>query len=417
MTISIRDFIILRQGFEGKNLLQLQICRFPKGSYIIVEGKSDSDRFFIIQQGGVQCYKSTGSGTAPVLLGAGDFVGVVSCMSGHLQIETAIAATDVVAIAVKREQYPDLIVNNTPVALKIIKTFANRMRVMNEMLTKATLNSVVQESYEQIFKVAQFYEKAHKVDIATYAYYQYLKSRPTGPNAETAKQRFLALKSRAHPVYLEPSTETIREYPQNTMIFSESQPGKDMYIIQSGEVAISKVVNGNEVTLAVLKKGDMFGEMALLENKPRSASAIAHSDCRIMVVNIANFNQMVATQPQMISRLTTTLAERLWSMYRQLDNANIRDPLAKMLDMLSLQIEKQKIQLDTLGSKQKQTELTPKDLATMCGIPNNLQPKAVYDFQQDSHVKIVEGKIFIKDMLELSKQAAFYRKQISNNNN
>lgn len=396
-------------------MLQLQICRFPKGSYIVVEGKANSDRFFIIQQGRVQCYKSSGNGTTSVILGPGDFVGVVPCMSGHLQIETAIAAEEVVAIAVKKEQYPDLIVKNTPVALKIIKTFANRMRVMNEMLTKATLNSVGTESYEQIYKVAKFYEEAYKIDIATYAYYQYLKTRPTGPNAEDAKKRFLALKAKAHPAYLEPSQESIREYPQNTMIFSESQRGKDLYIIQSGEVAISKVVNGNEVTLAVLKKGDMFGEMALLENKPRSASAIAHSDCRLMVVNLANFNQMVTTQPQMISRLTTTLADRLWSMYRQLDNANIRDPLAKMIDMLSLQLEKQKIQMDSLQTKQKQTELTPQDIANMCGIPHAQQPKAIYEFQQDSHIKIVEGKIFIKDMVELSKQAAFYRKQNNNN--
>ena len=395
-------------------MLQLQICRFPKGSYIVVEGKANSDRFFIIQQGRVQCYKSSGNGTTSVIFGPGDFVGVVPCMSGHLQIETAIAAEEVVAIAVKKEQYPDLIVKNTPVALKIIKTFANRMRVMNEMLTKATLNSVVTESYEQIYKVAKFYDEAYKIDIATYAYYQYLKTRPTGQNAEDAKKRFLALKTKAHPAYLEPSQESILEYPQNTMIFSESQRGKDLYIIQSGEVAISKVVNGNEVILAVLKKGDMFGEMALLENKPRSASAIAHSDCRLMVVNLANFNQMVTTQPQMISRLTTTLADRLWSMYRQLDNANIRDPLAKMIDMLSLQLEKQKIQMDSLQSKQKQTELTPQDIANMCGIPHAQQPKAIYEFQQDSHIKIVDGKIFIKDMVELSKQAAFYRKQNNN---
>lgn len=394
-------------------MLQLQISRFPKGSYIVVEGNSDSNRFFIIQQGGVQCFKATGSGTAPVLLGPGDFVGVVSCMSGHLQIETAIAVTDVVAISVKRDQYSDLIVKNTPVALKIIKTFASRMRTMNEMLTKATLNSVAKESYEQIFRVAQFYEKIRKFNIAEYAYYQYLKTRPIGQNAEIAKRKFVELKAKSNPLYLEPSTETVLNYKQDTMIFSEAQPGKDMFIIQSGEVAISKVVNNNEVTLAVLKKGDMFGEMALLENKPRSASAIAHSECRLMVLNLANFNLMVSTQPQMISRLTTTLAERLWSMYRQLDNANLKDPLAKMIDILSLQLEKQKIQVNTIGSKQHQTEFTPQDLANMCGIPQNLQPKVIYEFEQDSHIKIIDGKIFIKDMLELSKQAAFYRKQNS----
>ena len=159
-------------------MLQLKIVNFRKGTYLVVEGKSDSDHFYIIQQGLVQCYKAAGSGILPVKLGPGDFVGVVPCMSGHLQIETACALSDVTAILVPREQYPDLIVKNTPVALKIIRTFANRMRVMNEMLTQATLNNVVQDSYEQIFRVAEYYEKLKKKDIAIFAYYQYLKTKP-----------------------------------------------------------------------------------------------------------------------------------------------------------------------------------------------------------------------------------------------
>ena len=391
-------------------MLQLQIVNFRKGTYLVVEGKADTNHFYIIQKGSVQCIKATGSGIAPVLYGPGDFVGVVPCMSGHLQIETAIAVTDVMAISVKKEQYPELIKNNTPVALKIIKTFANRMRVMNEMLTKATLNSVTKETYEQIFNVASFYEKTSRIDIAIYAYYQYLKTKPTGPNADIAKQKFIALKPKTHAVYFEPTEEMNRSYPKDTMIFSESQSGADMFIIQKGEVTISKVVNGNEVILCVLKKGDMFGEMALLENKPRSANAIAHSDCVVMVINRSNFNQMVSTQPQLISKLTTTLAERLWSMYRQLDNANLRDPLSKMIDMLSLQIEKQKISIGTT-KQSMQTELTPKDLANMCALPNQYQAKAIYQLEQSSNIDIVGGKIFIKDLLELTKQAAFYRKQ------
>lgn len=392
-------------------MLQLQIINFKRGSYLVVEGKSDSDHFYIIQQGSVQCMKASGSGIAPVKYGPGDFVGVVPCMTGHLQIETAIALTDVVAISVRKDQYPELIAQNTPVALKIIKTFANRMRVMNEMLTKATLHSQgTPLNYEHIYTVGAYYEKTSHLDIAVYAYYQYLKTKPVSPNAEIAKKKFIALKPRTNAVYFEPTAELTRSYPKDTMIFSEAQSGADMFIIQQGEVTISKVVNGNEVTLAVLKKGDMFGEMALLENKPRSASAIAHSDCVLMVVNRSNFDQMVSTQPQLIAKLTTTLADRLWSMYRQLDNANIGDPIAKMTDMLSLQIEKQKIAIGP-GKQSMQTELTAKDIANMCGLPNQIQPQAIYDFQQLSNIKIVNEKVFIKDLLELTKQAAFYRKQ------
>ena len=396
-------------------MLQLQIRNFRPNSYIVMEGKPENDQFYIIQKGQVQCFKASGRGMKPFMLGPGDFVGVVPCMTGHSQVETAIAMTDVMAIAVKREQYTDLIVNNTPVALKIIKTFASRMRQMNEMLTKATLNSVSNNSREGIFDVAQFYEKQMRNNIAVYAYYQYLKTKPTGPNAEIAAVKFKTLKPRTQAVYFENTADPVREYPADTMIFSDEQSGQDMFIIQRGEVAISKVINGNEVIFSILHKGDMFGEMALLENKPRSASAIAHTDCRLMVVNLANFNQMVSTQPQMIGRLTTTLAERLWSMYRQLDNANLTDPYHKMLDMVSLQLEKQKVNPDKLLQKSMQTDLTPKDIANLCGIPGNQQGTVIADFQTSSHFRIVDGKIFIKDIPELMKQSAFFRSQSKDN--
>lgn len=398
-------------------MLQLQVINFRKGSYIIVEGKEDTQNFYIIQQGSVQSDKVYGSGMAPIIYGPGDFVGVVTCMSGHSQIETAVAMTDVVAISVKKEQYPELISQNTPVALKIIKTFSNRMRVMNEMLSKATLKSSTRDDYEQLFYVAQFYEKALMPNVAAFAYYQYLKTRPESQNLEIAKQRFLALKQTAHPVYLESTAETTRAYPKDSMIFSEAQSGADMFIIQKGEVTISKIVDGNVVTFAILGKGDMFGEMALLENKPRSASAIAHSDCVVMVVNRSNFNQMVSTQPQMIAKLTTTLADRLWSMYRSLDNANMADPLAKMIDMLYLQIEKQRKYIDFhSGLKQPcQTEFTPMDIANLCGLPTERQSFAIGQFLQEKNIEIRDNKIFIKDMLELAKQASFLKKQQNNN--
>ncbi len=389
-------------------MLQLSFVSFKKGSYIVVEGQEAGNRFFIIQVGHVQCVHET---NIPIndsnnILGPGDFIGVIPCMSNHLQIESAIAMTDVVCISVTRAQYPELIERNTPVAMKIIRTFANKMRLLNENLTKLALNNAALDTPEQIFSSAAFYEKERKYDIAIFGYYQYLKANPTGPNAIIAKQKFVQLKPHTHAVYFEPTQELLRVYPKGTMIFSECQSGSEMYIIQEGSVRITKVVDGQEVILAVLKKGDMFGEMALLENKPRSASAIAHENCRLMTVNRKNFDQMVATQPQLIARLTTTLAERLWSMYRQLANTQLKDPLWKCIDMLALQMEKAKV-----SEPNYQTNLTVQDVVDMCGIPQQQQATVAYNFQNDSHIKIVNGKIYIPNCVELAKQAAFYRKQ------
>lgn len=392
-------------------MLQLSFVNFKKGSYLVVEGQNTGDRFYIIQVGHVQVAHESNVPTDNTnsILGPGDFVGVIPCMSNHLQIESAVAMTDVVCISVRRDQYPELIERNTPVAMKIIRTFANKMRLLNENLTKLALNNVVAETPEQIFSTAQVYEAKKEYNIAIFSYYQYLKANPAGPNAAIAKQKFIALKPRTKAVYFEPTTDLLRVYPKGTMIFAECQAGADMFIIQEGSVRITKVVDGQEVILAVLNKGDMFGEMALLENKPRSASAIAHDNCRLMTVNRKNFDQMVATQPQLIARLTTTLAERLWSMYRQLANTQLKEPIMKLVDMLALQMEKAKVPIAP-GSNW-QTDLTVQNIVDMCGIPQAQQAQAAYQFQNDPCIKIQNGKIFVPNCVELAKQAAFYRKQ------
>ncbi len=397
-------------------MLQLSFVNFKQNSYIFVEGTPATDRFFIIQSGKVQCYNEVSlPGSVPEILGPGDFVGVVSCMSGHGQTKNVVTMTPVVAIMVQRSQYPELIMKNTPVAMKIVRSFARDMRIVNDQLTRLTLKKVIVDSPESLFSIAEYYENNGNKNIALYGYYQYMKQCPSGIYIDIVKRRFIALAKFVKAPYLEPTTESFRSYPANTMIFSECQQGSDMFIIQEGAVRITKVVDGKEVTLALLKKGDMFGEMALLENKPRSASAIAHDQCRLMVVNMANFNQMVATQPQMISKLTTTFAERLWAMHRQLANTQLPDLREKLIDMISLQVEKLKI-AHTKGSA-FQTDFTVMDILKLCAIPKESQNSAIQQIQSDQLVRIVGGKIVIPDVAELIKQAAFYRKQSSRHAN
>lgn len=394
-------------------MIQLQFVNFRRGSYITVEGRPQNNIFYIIQCGNVSVHREDSlPNQKEEVLGPGDFIGVISCMSNHSQIDTVIALTDVVCISVRREQYPELIEKNTPVAMKIIRTFANRMRLLNDTLVLATLNNSASQTSEQIYRVAAYYDKMNKPSIAVFAYYQYIKANPRGLNVLIAKNRFNALRPKSHAVYFESNQDLLRKYPKDTMIMAEQQTGADMFIIQSGRVRISKVVDGSEVTLAILKKGDMFGEMSLLENKPRSACAIAEEECSLMTVNRSNFNQMVQTQPQLIARLTTTLAERLFQTQRQLMNSQIREPINKMLDMLALQIEKARITIDPKNKTSCQTDLTAQEIAAMCGLTQEEKNIFVPQFQISPFIKISQdNKIFVPDCLELLKQSAFIRKQ------
>ena len=396
-------------------MLQLSFVNFKRGSYILIEGKADTDRFYIIQSGQVQIakQKEVVAEEEGNLLGPGDFLGVVACMAHHSQIETAIAVSDVVLIAVHYAQFPELIEKNTPIAMKIIYSFSRKMRYLDEALTRITLKRNIETDISHLFTIGEYYLRMSKFELALYAYYHYLKEKPNGQYAETARKRFMAIKStgvKAPIEMLEPDTkQMMRVYNRESMIFCECQSGTELYIIQKGRVKISKIVDNSEVLLAVLREGDMFGEMALLENKPRSATAItAAEECQLLAVNRQNFNQMVATQPQLIARLTTTLADRIWAMYKQLANTLIPVPIEKMYDMLSIQLEKMRIQ--PAAGRQHTFLFGPAELAKMCSIPKEQVAQAIAAFLTAPIVRSTDDSIIITDTLELSKQTDYFKK-------
>jgi len=391
--------------------LQLSIVNFHRNSYIIVEGKQDAVCFYIIRSGKVGVSKEVKivEEEGGNLLGPGDFFGVVSTMSSHSHIETAQALTDVSLIAVRREQYDLLIKNNAPVAMKIIQGFSKRMRYLDEAVTRLTFKSTGTEHPSHLFKVAEYYARQSQYNQAYYAYYRYLQYCPQGENVNIAKERMSKIHPYAKAVYLEKNSKDFsRFYPKNTMICSEAEPGDELYIIQKGAIRVSKIVDDKEVLLALLKPGDIFGEMALLENKPRSASGIAHEDLSVMVVNRANFQRMVQSQPQIITRLTQLLAERIWMVYRQLANTIMANPLGRLYDRLWLELEKNRVEASP-GTPHT-FDFGPKDLINMVGMSMEEGRSVLTKLFENKKIKSQDNRIVTTDNDEIRKQAEYYKK-------
>lgn len=391
--------------------VQLSVVSFKQNAYIFVEGERKADCFFIIQQGKVRISKEVeiAEEEGGSILSSGDFFGVVATMSGHRHIETAQALTDVSLISVHKDQYGLLIVRNAPVAMKIIQQFSRKMRYLDETLTQITLKGPVgAQDVSHLFTVAEYYARDGRYNQAFYAYYQYALNCPGGEHIAAAKERMAKIKPYARAVYLESSEETFtRSYPKETMVFAEAQPGKDLFVIQKGSIKITKIVNNNEVLLAVLKAGDIFGEMALLENKLRSASAIVHEDAVLMTVNQANFARMVSTQPQIISRLTQLLSERLWTLHRQLANTQITDLLGRLYDALSIQVEKQG---GEFVSEAHTFDFGPAELVKMVGLPQSEGAMIVRKLLENNKIRIEENRIHVTDKREIESQMKYHKK-------
>jgi CRP-like cAMP-binding protein len=204
------------------------------------------------------------------------------------------------------------------------------------------------------------------------------------------------------------SGDPVRSYEKNSMIFSEGENGEELYIIKTGSVKIVKIVDDNEVLLAVLKTGDIFGEMALLESKPRAASAVAYENCQVTVLNRANFELMITQEPQMIARLTTLLAERIWSIYRQLANTLIDNPLGRMYDALLIQLDKNRVPAKYNGSFY--FDMGPDELVNMVGFSPAEGKPALKKLLENRNIKIVNDKIYVVNSSEIFRQSEYYKK-------
>ena len=391
--------------------LQLSFVKYKKDSYLVVEGKQNADRFFIIHQGRVRISKAIevvaeeGGNT----LGPGDFFGVVSTMSSHSHIETAQALTDLVVISVHKEQYGDLIQKNTPVALKIILQFSKRLRYLDECLSRLTLKNTAETDSSHLYTIAEYYVRHSQYNQAYYAYTKYLKYNPKGTYVQAVRERMMKIALYVKGVKTEFGPQEFnRLYQKNNMLFAEGEPGEELFIIQKGSVSIAKIVDNKEVLLALLKAGDIFGEMALLEAKPRVANAVAHEDCQVLTVNRANFEQMIKTQPQLIAKLTTLLAERIWFIYKQLANTLINDPLGRMYDALLIQLEKNRIPLDSNSSYA--FDFGPKELANMVGLSQKDANLLLRKMLENKKIMVQGDKIYVSSVTEIIKQTEFYRK-------
>ncbi len=116
-----------------------------------------------------------------------------------------------------------------------------------------------------------------------------------------------------------------RQYKNGEVVFWEDEPGVGMYIVQKGEVGIYKdYAAPRQKELARLEFGDFFGEMALLENDCRSATAVALGDANLLGLFHPDLFDLFERKPQLGKKMLTVLAEMLAQRLRR-TNAELQE--------------------------------------------------------------------------------------------
>jgi CRP/FNR family transcriptional regulator, cyclic AMP receptor protein len=104
----------------------------------------------------------------------------------------------------------------------------------------------------------------------------------------------------------------VRMFDQGAVIFRENEEGSEMFIIIQGVVEIRKSTGpSSSKILTTLQKGDMFGEMAIIEKQPRSATAVAVQPTRVLVLNDRLYDSMLGSNPDFARKMNRVLSERI----------------------------------------------------------------------------------------------------------
>jgi CRP/FNR family cyclic AMP-dependent transcriptional regulator len=118
-----------------------------------------------------------------------------------------------------------------------------------------------------------------------------------------------------------------RVFGKSEVIFAEGSYGDEMYIVHSGAVHLIKRSAQGETLLGTIKRGEFFGEMALVDNAPRSVSAVAAADhTRLLALNRDKFLFLVSQQPAFALNVMHILCQRLRDMNERLMQAGQLPP-------------------------------------------------------------------------------------------
>lgn len=198
------------------------------------------------------------------------------------------------------------------------------------------------------------------------------------------------------------------KYNANDIIFCEFERGDSFYLIKSGRVSIVKIIGDVEKIIDILEPGEFFGEMAILENAPRSANAIAHDDCALLEFNKENFEVLMKGQPQLALNLLKLFSKRIYDQKRRFMILTLPDEITKVADVFLMLIEKDKRVYES--EFKRELEISSEDIAHWAGISEEACAKALKSLTAQRRIEVFDNKIVVKNITELTRFVAGMRR-------
>lgn len=195
----------------------------------------------------------------------------------------------------------------------------------------------------------------------------------------------------------------IRNYRRGEIIFHKDDPGPTLYIIKTGQVKITTYSGeGEEVILSILTENEFFGELSLLDGKPRSANATAIEPTQVLVLQQHDFLDTIDKHPEIAREIMAVLSERLRRTNRLLEDVVFLDLAARLCSRLLELCEKHGHKTDK--GIEIDLRFTQQDLADYIGASRVAVNKVLGSFREKGMISVFSKRIIVHRPDELRKR-------------
>lgn len=400
--------------------------QYTKGSIIYFAGDKD-ERIFILQRGIIILTSTdieTGSAVTEQVR-EGEFFGVKSALGHFPREETVTSITDAVTISMSVTEFEHLFSSNKQIIMKMLQVFSNQLRSIHKK-TESILNSntdinqlsgmqaVAQSFYDdEQYKaccdvcmkfLTRFTNAANKAEIAQL--YTASKKRfditlQHSSRASTLETQSIstatsaALKQFSLPAF----SRFAKTFQPGSVIICEYEPGDCFYLIQSGQVQLVKCVNGSLKNLDILMPGEFFGEMAILENSPRSATCMAADTVEVLEFSKENFQLLITGNPQIALMLLKLFCKRIYDQKRRFKILCIHDLQARVADVLLMFDEMNPA--PNPNERSRKFNLTIQDIAHWSGLSIDIVRDEINKFVEKRKLEVFDNSIIVTNIIDL----------------
>lgn len=395
--------------------------QYTKGSIPYFAGDQD-ERVFILQKGLViltSIDPETGK-TNTEQVRSGEFFGVKSALGHFPREETATVLEESVTVVLTVAEFEKLFSNNKQIIMKMLRVFSNQLRQIHKK-TESILNNIPEDPQSGMLSVAKSFYEDYEYSSCCDVCIKLLKRFPNSKLKNEIEALFKDANLRSKKQHERSSFDEsamdadvsmkqfdlpaferfAKVYEPGKVIISEFEPGDTFYLIQSGSVQLIKCVNGHKKNLDILKAGEFFGEMAILDNSPRSATCMAKTQVKCLEFSKENFETLITGNSMLALKLLKLFCKRIYDQKRRFKILVIKDLQARIADVF-LMLDEMNPSKNT-DNRVRRFNVTVSDLAHWAGLSQEQIRDEINKFVEKRKIDVYDSYIIVNNISDMKR--------------